>query len=454
LESSAPSSMPTFTPTVSPFSFTDVEVATTCLFVNLYFDKHSEDTSWIIKDTDGGIVMDQSLAYDAGLTTVSPQVCLPEGNYEFTIYDAYEDGMCCKWGDGVYNVTSTSGDIIVMGGTFGSDETTNFTMPFDPADSLSVPSTPTDIFDDESLSPTNRPTVSPTPLPTTVIPTPSPTPLPTVPPTLNPTVPPTPPPTLNPTVPPSPQPTASPMQNPTKEDLPGPTDSCYFLDVNVTLDQYPSDTRWEIIPKGETTALFVSPPYDNSLIFLPDTQSVCLKGGNYDFIIYDVYGDGICCDWGEGSYQLAFDGEVVVNGGSFGLSETKPFTTPGFDNSVTTDPPVPSPTTDPPDTSPSDCHNLFINLNFDQYPVDTSWDISQGGVIVETSPSYDGATQVTEELCLLPGDYVFTIYDVYQDGMCCKWGEGNYTITTDVQVVIKEGAEFGASESTSITLPI
>jgi len=86
--------------------------------------------------------------------------------------------------------------------------------------------------------------------------------------------------------------------------------------------------------------------------------------------------------------------------------------------------------------------------------VDISWDISQDGVIVETSPSYDGATQVTEELCLLPGDYVFTIYDVYQDGMCCKWGEGNYTITTDNQVVIKEGADFGASESTSINLPI
>ena len=45
------------------------------------------------------------------------------------------------------------------------------------------------------------------------------------------------------------------------------------------------------------------------------------------------------------------------------------------------------------------------------------------------------------------------IYDVYQDGMCCAWGEGSYSVTTIDEEVIGEGAEFGPSESTAFTLP-
>ena len=154
-----------------------------------------------------------------------------------------------------------------------------------------------------------------------------------------------------------------------------------------------------------------------------------------------------CCDWGEGSYQLAFDGDVVSDGGSFGKSETKIFSTPSFDNTSTP--------TDPPSPSPVDCYDVSVNLVFDTYAEDTTWDISQNGAVVTRSPPYtNGLTEIEEELCLPQGDYVFTIYDVYQDGMCCKWGEGSYSVTTTNLAVIKEGGEFGPSESTSFSLPI
>ena len=107
----------------------------------------------------------------------------------------------------------------------------------------------------------------PTPKPTTPQPTPS---------TPNPTPAPT---TLKPTVKPT---------------------SCYTLDVNITLDQYPADTRWEIVPAQEgkssvvTSAIVTSPPYDDSLQYkAADIVSTCLPEGMYDFIIYDVYGDGM-----------------------------------------------------------------------------------------------------------------------------------------------------------------
>ena len=42
----------------------------------------------------------------------------------------------------------------------------------------------------------------------------------------------------------------------------------------------------------------------------------------YEFEIFDSYGDGICCEFGDGFYSLTADnGEVIINGGEFGGSE-------------------------------------------------------------------------------------------------------------------------------------
>jgi hypothetical protein len=35
------------------------------------------------------------------------------------------------------------------------------------------------------------------------------------------------------------------------------------------------------------------------------------------FEIYDSYGDGICCGYGQGSYTVTFQGNVIVSGGQF-----------------------------------------------------------------------------------------------------------------------------------------
>lgn len=251
-DSAVPTRKPTRTPTVTP---TTSPGSPTCLFVNLVFDNYPADTSWKIEDQVDGLVLSQSPGYDASLTDISSRVCLPSGNYAFTIADQYGDGMCCQWGEGSYNVTTTKGDVIVLGGSYGFEERTTFTMPYDPA-------TP---FVDAS---------SPTPKPVIV------TPAPTAPPTSKPT----PKPTQQTVTVPVPVPV--PVETPAAED-------CFTLDVTVTLDQYPSDTTWEIIPQGSKVAFYNSIPYDVSQAFTPDTQSVCLPEGMYDFVIYDVYGDGM-----------------------------------------------------------------------------------------------------------------------------------------------------------------
>jgi len=57
-------------------------------------------------------------------STVNIEACLVDGCYDFTITDAYGDGICCSYGNGSYTVSS-GGSTLASGGAFGSSETTN-----------------------------------------------------------------------------------------------------------------------------------------------------------------------------------------------------------------------------------------------------------------------------------------------------------------------------------------
>ena len=46
----------------------------------------------------------------------------------------------------------------------------------------------------------------------------------------------------------------------------------------------------------------------------------------YDGLFYDTYGDGICCQYGTGSYSITDDsGNVIVSGGEFSSTESTTF---------------------------------------------------------------------------------------------------------------------------------
>jgi PKD repeat protein len=98
------------------------------------------------------------------------------------------------------------------------------------------------------------------------------------------------------------------------------------VEVNFELktDQYPSETTWEVKNSAGTTVYSGGPYAAPNTIYtevwsLPDADC-------YTFTIYDEYGDGICCAYGNGYYKLK-DGDMVVfaQGGEFGTEETKPF---------------------------------------------------------------------------------------------------------------------------------
>ena len=63
--------------------------------------------------------------------------------------------------------------------------------------------------------------------------------------------------------------------------------------------------------------------------------NICLQDGCYEFEISDSYQDGICCDFGEGSWTISDEaGEIVGIGGSFESGEQLSFCTTDFIDSL------------------------------------------------------------------------------------------------------------------------
>lgn len=96
------------------------------------------------------------------------------------------------------------------------------------------------------------------------------------------------------------------------------------------------------------------------------------------------------------------------------------------------------------------CGKINIDITFDNYPQETSWEIkNEKGLVVLNSPKYLSSqknTSIKIDACLVAGCYTFTINDIYSDGICCKYGNGSYKLTADGKAIASGGA-FGKSGS-------
>lgn len=102
----------------------------------------------------------------------------------------------------------------------------------------------------------------------------------------------------------------------------GSTGGCTDVVVTLKTDSYASETSW-VIKDGSGTTLHTGDNYSNNTTY---TGTFCLESGDYTFTIYDSYGDGICCSYGNGNYTVESEGTTLGSGGSFGSSETVSFT--------------------------------------------------------------------------------------------------------------------------------
>jgi hypothetical protein len=96
-----------------------------------------------------------------------------------------------------------------------------------------------------------------------------------------------------------------------------------FVEVNVQTDDYPAETAWTLVNKCGTGITISSPPY--AWYSVKQSTSTCLPRGEYEFTITDTYDDGICCNFGQGNYEILVDGIPLHSGGQFGSFENKTF---------------------------------------------------------------------------------------------------------------------------------
>ncbi len=98
--------------------------------------------------------------------------------------------------------------------------------------------------------------------------------------------------------------------------------------IGILTDNYAYETGWNLSDVSGNTYADVEPGtyQDNATLFL-DTicvpQNTCMV-----FTIIDEFGDGICCGYGTGTYEVIVDGVVVATGGEFSDAESVPFNCP------------------------------------------------------------------------------------------------------------------------------
>lgn len=109
-------------------SSSSVYVGTNAVTLTIVLDNYPEETSWDIQDTNGNVIASGgTYGSQADGSTVVENICLADGCYDFTMYDAYGDGICCNYGQGSYSLTDDSdGTVLASGGQFTSTDATNF----------------------------------------------------------------------------------------------------------------------------------------------------------------------------------------------------------------------------------------------------------------------------------------------------------------------------------------
>jgi len=240
--------------------------------------------------------------------------------------------------------------------------------------------------------------------------------------------------------------------------------------VNVILqtDTYAGETNWQILNNaGEVVAesgILFGNSYSEQIIDMP--------AGEYEFVITDSFGDGICCGFGEGYFGLGNACGLETYVYDFNTSElVLPF------NLLPCPPPVlgcmnpeasnfnpwanvPQGCVFPPAQCEGDQVTVIATTTLDSYPTETSWDLTVNGNSLATGGGYSSVgTSVVDVFCLSVGDsLVASVYDTFGDGFCGTcWGgiDGGFSLTTlcdDTLYFVGEQTQFDTASSNTVVI--
>lgn len=96
-----------------------------------------------------------------------------------------------------------------------------------------------------------------------------------------------------------------------------------IVELELQTDDYGDQTSWEIISTETSAVVCAGSGYDSNTAVV---ETCCLPMGCYRLLVYDSFGDGMCCDHGIGGYQLRMaDGRRIIDNltdGAFGTVST------------------------------------------------------------------------------------------------------------------------------------
>lgn len=96
--------------------------------------------------------------------------------------------------------------------------------------------------------------------------------------------------------------------------------------LQLILDNYGSETTWEIRRLGNV--IYSGGPYSNNAQGETIAVPLCLEAGCYILQVNDSEGDGMCCQFGQGSFTILDpQGDVILTGGEFGTTDLEQFCT-------------------------------------------------------------------------------------------------------------------------------
>ena len=95
------------------------------------------------------------------------------------------------------------------------------------------------------------------------------------------------------------------------------------VSLSLQLDDFPEETTWEFTnDAGEI--LYSGGPYTESTLITENFELI--ENDCYTFTIFDEFGDGICCGFGQGSFELVTQsGETIYQGGDFEAEDSVTF---------------------------------------------------------------------------------------------------------------------------------
>ena len=104
----------------------------------------------------------------------------------------------------------------------------------------------------------------------------------------------------------------------------GSSTSCNDNSLTLTLntDNYGNETSWAV-NNGQGSSVANGSGYASNTLY---NEQLCLTDGAYTLVVSDSYGDGMCCNVGNGSYTLIQGSTELARGASFNSTDSTSFT--------------------------------------------------------------------------------------------------------------------------------